>query len=120
MKFICSFFLFLLVLVQLTYSREINCNNREFVCYDQNRFYQCVQNGAKRVITGDLQNCPKGFNCNNDADMECDNEIIFIEEKENEKVPIREKRESIMLDVIEKQVESDNENQIQDSLYNEF
>ncbi|XP_019879784.1 uncharacterized protein LOC109607753 [Aethina tumida] len=104
---VCAF-----LILHLATGREISCNDKEFLCYDNKRFYQCVQNGASNYVIGELQNCPDGLVCNNDADLECDGEIS--DEVSAKKVS------SKLLEVIERQVEEENENQIKNSLYNEF
>ncbi|CAH1370768.1 hypothetical protein MTP99_012298 [Tenebrio molitor] len=66
-------FIVVLILVESLVSKEIACHSKEFICYDQTRFHQCVQIGNnRRIVMGRIQNCPKGLVCKNNADFECE------------------------------------------------
>lgn len=52
---------------------QIDCHGKEFLCYNQNRFYQCVQAGKnKRIVLGKIQKCPEGLVCKSNGMLECE------------------------------------------------
>ncbi|KAL3269913.1 hypothetical protein HHI36_008970 [Cryptolaemus montrouzieri] len=77
MRLLLVFVITCLYFIQTIQTKEILCDTEKgFLCYDDTRFYQCVHTGDTKigVVTGELQNCPKGLLCNNDKDLECSDE----------------------------------------------
>ncbi|KYB28103.1 hypothetical protein TcasGA2_TC032881 [Tribolium castaneum] len=61
------------VFLEFVYTKEVDCGDREFICYDEKRFYQCVQvRKNRRLVLGQLQNCPQGLICKHNGTLECE------------------------------------------------
>ncbi|VEN59469.1 unnamed protein product [Callosobruchus maculatus] len=73
MHLMLVFIVVLLFKVEIGSSRSIlDCQNKGFVCYDETRFYQCVESGNTTLVIGEPQDCPEGLYCNDLSDLECD------------------------------------------------
>lgn len=61
----------------MTAAEGVDCNNKGFICFDETKFYQCVEAGDKTVTLGEPQECPIGLYCNDNVDLECEEQWII-------------------------------------------